>query len=177
MNWQAKQEDETGYTGKRRWQAADFGGDEDAMRIVIPRLGGAAALEPLAVELNDVAAQHPTPWRSLVLSRGASGQRLWDALQAVVAEWNVRHANIGLKWRVICYGLHNYRSWCAGVLQGDQPEFWVHLDWLSDRLLNENLAFEARKEAQAAKDDKGGGADKVASDGADASSSTAAMAT
>mmetsp|Transcript_7975 Transcript_7975/g.12894 ORF Transcript_7975/g.12894 Transcript_7975/m.12894 type:complete len:163 (-) Transcript_7975:1056-1544(-) len=138
MNWQCHQEDESGWDGKRRWEARDLLSQEPAYLVLVPRLGGGEVIEKMTVELNDICAENHTPYMQMVFSRGHAGIVLRTALQELCQRWNERDADIGVKWKVIVYGLENYSSLCRACVQGDQPEYWIHVDYLSDRLLEEN---------------------------------------
>ncbi|GBG31658.1 Hypothetical Protein FCC1311_078832 [Hondaea fermentalgiana] len=155
MNWKSRHEDESGWKGTRKYVAKDFAEYEDVVNVVVPRLGGMDMLETRAVELNDVCAEYTTPFTQLVLYNGKAAYTLRKRLKALIKEWNSRDKDIGLTWRVVVWGLDLFSSPCAGALKGDQPEFWIHVEFLSDRLLRENAQFRAaqreKEEMMAAK--------------------------
>jgi len=130
----------------RQFVSEDFLLFEEAQTVVVPRFAdGVEEVRRRAVELSDVCKEYPTPWASMVLRRGAPGYELEGALKVTCDAWNVRDREIGLFWRVISFGLDSFRNPCTGFLRGQQPDFWIRLEWLSQRHLDENKAFREKK--------------------------------
>jgi hypothetical protein len=149
LTWHAAEQpegDAGSWKGRRKVQADEFLASDEVRRVVAPRLGGPTELQRRATVLNDVLAAHPTPWKSLVWQRGKPARELLAKLKAITDEWNVKDKFLGLTWGVVTVGVDAYSSVCAGLLQVHQPQFWVTVDYLSDRLLAENRAYDRRAE-------------------------------
>jgi len=147
MNWKCKDIDETGWQGTRKYAAEDFARNEEVVNTILPRMGGMEALELRATEINEVCAEYTTPFTTMLWHNGKPAIKLQKRLQKLMKEWSEKDKDIGLSWRIIVFGLEQFSSPCSAALKGDQPEFWVHLEWLSDRLLRENEEYR-RKKAQ-----------------------------
>jgi len=142
MNWQSQLEPGGGWSGRRKFAASDLANNQDAKLVVLPRLGGPAVLEQRTVELNDCCAEHTTPWWQLLFRFGSPASELRQELEEISRRWTVKDEPIGLFWKVVSFGESKFRNPIMAILSGDQPTYWIRVDFLSDRLLKENQAFE-----------------------------------
>jgi len=144
MSWQAASLDTTGWNGTRQWRYDDVVGLGECRRYIMPRLNGGDELRLLLVKLNDCCAKNPTPYFQMLMRNGMPGKDLADELEDIIGQYNVDWADKGIRMKLVVYGLANFVTKCSGVMRGDQPEFWIKFDILSDRLMQENRDYDAK---------------------------------